>query len=463
MATIEERELDTVFNGSDSKKIYNEFSQQYVGDVEKYCEDFKKHHTGYDDVNFCKKFAKNLKEINKIEDESHNNRCVHFKYWVFDELRKKNKSNYEELYRLPFIGALSRVRDVINLEKTKFRCYFNFLDNFSKFIDEKHLHDYFSNYETIQNRVIQGDPNCELYNKYLNYIITLYNEYKGECCSNYSTYGDYDCRNYFKCAESYNPNDLLSNLKCRIKVTYQYPERSSQIEHSTSYKPAVDSTFKYITCNKVNNSLGMFSGYICQDNSSHEQHTQDIGEGSYFYISVLDALRNIQNRKCTEFNDSYNIHKMICKYNPIYGNGEQQFSSERSSSDEDFDRKVNLQSGEDGYYINDVEDYYPSYSINYGILDFMGIKENMLGSNTSRVALTTAIMVAISLVLFMFYKFTPIGLWFRKNVLKQKNMRINYYPEDMKYFSEDDSEFFYMNPRGKGLSVPYNSSEESLN
>ncbi|SBT73350.1 PIR protein [Plasmodium ovale] len=290
----------------------------------------------------CQKFARNLKDVNNMQNEKHNIHCLHFKYWIYDELMKMDKNKLEYAHKLPFITVLSSVMNSINRTSTNIVCYVNFSDKLKDLEEEKLMHDYFRNYNIIKSRKHRNKDNCEKYKEYLTRIIPIYQKFKNDCCEDYYYFGDYECRNYFKCNEIYDPNKLTLKLNCD---TEKYPEDTELGSYTERGDQEVDSeipqsgnhmTIKYINCSelKVNNEL---FGYRCDD-PAYRQHgekgfitgnTVETEDRSSFVMKASEAIKNIQNGICTPINDnSGSLSILNCDFTKSKGMSQRTFPAE---------------------------------------------------------------------------------------------------------------------------------------
>ncbi|GAB69447.1 hypothetical protein PCYB_001950, partial [Plasmodium cynomolgi strain B] len=211
---------------------------------------------------FDKKIESNLKNISEIyhlKNESHNDRCLYFNYWVHDELRKifngKNiddyhnetdidkihdvwyhisdglmKDDFNQNYEIIKNNYTTKNKNItsktvydfyssrnLHPEPEKFysirdfskhkACFYNSDCTFYDCDDMKILYDYFKNYDTIENKIsTENMAQCNIYQEYISYIKPIYDKYKDDCCN----FGFCD---YFNCNDNYDPNELLYKLK----------------------------------------------------------------------------------------------------------------------------------------------------------------------------------------------------------------------------------------------------------
>ncbi|KMZ82826.1 hypothetical protein PVIIG_03641 [Plasmodium vivax India VII] len=210
----------------------------------------------------CKKIDRNLKDLStnaKLKNESHNDRCLYFNYWVHDELRKmfigKTKDEYPtktdidmlhtEWYHIsdglmkgdfnenyekiknnystnndptpPVVGNPTDPSGKKTKQPEKFYsitdyskhkgCFYNSDCTFYDCDDMKALYDYFKNHHYIKSKInTKNGSQCKIYHEYVSYIEPIYDKYKDDCCN----YGFCD---YYNCNDKYDPNELLYKLK----------------------------------------------------------------------------------------------------------------------------------------------------------------------------------------------------------------------------------------------------------
>ncbi|CAI7719102.1 VIR protein [Plasmodium vivax] len=190
----------------------------------------------------CKKMARNLRELagtHKINNRR--DKCYYLQHWLYYKTRLLT-SNMSSSNKYMIISRLREIAKRINakvLDKIRCECYF-LHENYWKI--DKDLHDYFKNFDHIKCDSSDKEK-CKKFIDYVTYINKLYKADKDYCC--YGGLVDEDsCLPYFKCDPSYDPNDLLKNLKSaigeshRIQVAKGGPavdERASSRRYQNSY------------------------------------------------------------------------------------------------------------------------------------------------------------------------------------------------------------------------------------
>ncbi|KAI4841358.1 PIR protein [Plasmodium brasilianum] len=219
---MEQLNYEEILQQLPSNKIYKEFkSEKNVGNNLN-CNRFDLVKTKYKDncINLCKKVARNLKNIPK-EDEvwNYSHRCLHYKYWVYEELRKlfEESSSYIDVNSV--VSEFRNLQTSITEDYRILNCSYNFDDNILKGLNDKknkrYLYEYFANYESIKSKDFCISVKVDIYKKYLNSIKDLYNEKKNECCEK----NILKCPNYFlNCGDEFDPSKLLAELDSNEKV-----------------------------------------------------------------------------------------------------------------------------------------------------------------------------------------------------------------------------------------------------
>ncbi|SBT84873.1 PIR protein [Plasmodium ovale] len=221
--------MENILGNTPSYKLYKEFESVEIDAKENQCSKkyFKESSTYQNDALIvCKKIIKNFDKLyeGKIITKA-DNRCLHYKNWVYSEIWKviSTKSNYSNVGKI--INEFLDIQKENNVRNTKNKdvCHYYFI--FKDIIElnskkeEKDLHDYFLNHSFIEENISTVKNDQEQYKKYLGYIMKLYERHKRDwkCCSESGV--DPLCVHYFKCEEEYNPSDLLEILNGANKET----------------------------------------------------------------------------------------------------------------------------------------------------------------------------------------------------------------------------------------------------
>ncbi|SBS94661.1 PIR Superfamily Protein [Plasmodium malariae] len=214
---MEQINYEEILKHLPSNKIYKEFKSE-ISEVDNNfnCDKFESVKTEYkvNCINLCKKVARNLKKIPE-EDKlwSYNHRCLHYIYWVYEEIWKLfEKSSPEEDVKA-VVNEFRNLQTSLTEDYWILNCNYDFddeaLNGLNNKKDEKYLYDYFVNHEFIKSKNFCNSVENDKYKKYLNGIKGLYNQKKKNCCDKKVS----KCPNYFlNCADEFDPNKLLNEL-----------------------------------------------------------------------------------------------------------------------------------------------------------------------------------------------------------------------------------------------------------
>ncbi|SBS89286.1 PIR Superfamily Protein [Plasmodium ovale curtisi] len=168
-------------------------------------------------TNFCCDMEKILSKLFTPQENALDRRtlCTYFKFWFIYEIWKRFRALKDTIYNGSLISRLTYVWGQINDDFLNEECPIishNYIP-LDKWKEMKDLHDYFKNYDTIDNDVTSSDK-CQNYNKYVTQNSILYKKHYDKCCVSPKD----NLENYFNCDEKYNPSNLLSKLRCEIYV-----------------------------------------------------------------------------------------------------------------------------------------------------------------------------------------------------------------------------------------------------
>ncbi|SCO73850.1 VIR protein [Plasmodium vivax] len=219
MAEITEDELENLLKDFPSHKNYEKLNRsiQHVSRLAGHCDNMKKfNNRDYDMKNLCKRIAWNLDNLYNILPYTDSKvRCSYFNHWIYNEIRKLLVTEYNfkkdesAVFKLLDLG--SDMNRNLRINRCSFELYTN--HDFHEWKEMKDLHDYFKNYTTLKSKIVSDYDKCNLYSKYIKYILKIYDTHKYDCCDSDWPY-DSDCPKYFKCHGYYNPESLLSLLRC---------------------------------------------------------------------------------------------------------------------------------------------------------------------------------------------------------------------------------------------------------
>ncbi|SBT86031.1 PIR protein [Plasmodium malariae] len=213
---IEDSDYDEILKDSSPYKIYEELNKQVKNVTDDpYCSEFKNLKQDYKDksVELCNKVTQLLDfVVKKKKSKEFKDYCLHYKYWVYQEIRKlfNERSSNNDIAEV--IKKFIKLQTTIFSNDQKYGCSFVFgTKDFTELnykIEEKYLYDYFKNYNTIKSSDTCSKVNNK-YKKYLKSIVNVYNDLKIYCCLS----EDWDCSHYFlSCKDEFDPSKLLFSL-----------------------------------------------------------------------------------------------------------------------------------------------------------------------------------------------------------------------------------------------------------
>ncbi|KAI4840216.1 hypothetical protein MKS88_001574 [Plasmodium brasilianum] len=235
----------------------------------------------------CKKVERNFKSLYEMGTSKKNDeRCSHFKYWVYKEIKNLFKSNSKEVYIKDVTDIFINLRSTLRETYGIYNCnYFikNSLNELNDKIEQKYLYDYFTNYESIKTKEFCNNIKVHKYKQYLNNINDLYKTKKSTCCLNNMLV----CPHYFlKCDNLYNPSMLLSELEknggrsCDVLKNKSESEIIEKISDPKYTESDIMETFLFTNCHIKNDgkilSCGLVQASAMRDrnrdtNEIHEQ------------------------------------------------------------------------------------------------------------------------------------------------------------------------------------------------
>ncbi|SBT51512.1 PIR Superfamily Protein [Plasmodium ovale wallikeri] len=165
-----------------------------------------------------RKISRNLETYNNISDsENRKERCKHYKYWAYGKMmeifQNSTNSNISDVIN-EFLNVHKRIIDgPSKISGCEIHFILRTMDQLEYLLEQKHLDNYFRNFENIKNSIKCDKSTVDIYIKYLNRIIYLYNRHKDEeeCCDEW---GINLCNEYFSCLSEFKPTELKSKLEC---------------------------------------------------------------------------------------------------------------------------------------------------------------------------------------------------------------------------------------------------------
>ncbi|CAI7719455.1 PIR protein [Plasmodium vivax] len=147
-------------------------------------------------------------------------------------------------------------------------CFFNYDCTFSECREMKHLFEYFKNYDEVNKKIDCEKRQKDKYYTYLKYMSYLYNKhkYEEECCS----WGATVCSDYFlQCDEYYDPLKLISAIESNDQTECKKIKDSliaNKSEETSTIDPKEENNMyiKYLTCSRATHSNFENEGLKCQ-------------------------------------------------------------------------------------------------------------------------------------------------------------------------------------------------------
>ncbi|SCO69575.1 VIR protein [Plasmodium vivax] len=262
----------------------------------------------------CEKFMKNIEKL-----KEHENNLTKLKvhssslgYWIIDELRKYFTDNDKNIDR-GLIDKLIIELNKISHESISKRLFFNSNFDFNLSREEKFLHDYFKNYNTI---VSCKDKNCADYYKYVSYIEEIYYKHREDCLGNVC--------DYFNFHDKYDPENLLSKLKGLIQGFNKEKENKGswlgtegEVSKDSKQKPRM--VIKYMLCTKIFDKDKDIHGYYCEDpayrhNSDRARFIKNIKKKQETSeIEVNDPLNSTDDSRCKKTSEKGQKTRIHCE------------------------------------------------------------------------------------------------------------------------------------------------------
>ncbi|SBS98152.1 PIR Superfamily Protein [Plasmodium malariae] len=273
MIKMEEEVYNDILKQLPSYALYNKFNSE-IKEV-KYnnaCKIPDSVTSEYKDncINLCKKVARNLENLPKKDKSwSYENRCSHYKYWLYEEIRKFFKDDAKPNDVEVVIKEFLRVQPLLTTDYEILNCDYKFsqknLQELETKIEEKYMFDYFTNYEHIKAKETCVNVEIEKYKKYLNFILQLYNRKKGVCCVGKIS----KCPNYFlNCDNEFNPSELLSILgssydgNCNGLESFEETKISEEKLESSDLEQDFLDTIHFTNCHIKNNDKELSCGFV---------------------------------------------------------------------------------------------------------------------------------------------------------------------------------------------------------
>ncbi|SCO73379.1 VIR protein [Plasmodium vivax] len=257
--------LYDVLDKSSAHKKYKKLNDTDIdeSDCTTYCKKLISLEGSSEDVQtLCAKMITNLKTLPTNSDVGHTqkDRCSVLSHWtryhVMNLFSKNPNSNENKSLLKELNDAIFNVNEDITERNN--RCQYYLYGNWGDWKEEKDLHDYFENYDKInENAGNHHEDTPNKYCKYLSQINNLYKKYIKDCCMCFirpKPGCEEKCPKYFKCEKKYYPYDLISKLNCP----------------NTKPSDSVEEIFKSVTLDHTVvitsqiESLNSCNGFMCE-------------------------------------------------------------------------------------------------------------------------------------------------------------------------------------------------------
>ncbi|KAI4841547.1 uncharacterized protein MKS88_000280 [Plasmodium brasilianum] len=486
MSTPNDSSWENILVGSLSHHIYKELNNDVQGrSYDSYCSVFNKDgdNTEKSSYNLCKKIARNTDKLsNHFNKIDYILQCSHYRYWIYHNIKKVLGNNVNAENAKPITDKFVQAQNKINENFNAYNCQYDFkndiLQRLNDMVEEKYLYDYFKNYDIIKTSDSCNRVTHNVYEGYLNYIITLYNKHKNHmgCCID-SFWPE--CEDYFKCNEEFDPNKLLSTLrsngskKCNNLIKAQTPLTSGVTSHSGSSKADFRSSIYLVKCTDITNDRVSDNKLI----------------GGKIKCQVLPSSTASLNNPSSSFTHRPPDHVPFT----IGGHIETPISTELGRDNQvssGSSRSQNHLSNSHASHVikdNSADRYTPCENLllsrdasgkciepDVRKTNTIGIKLNvfapgkkikiilspnsyMFKNKFFRGGITFSLIMGIILTIFLFYKFTPFGRFFHKKVSRKKRIDDYYDYPYMRQFNIRAPKYGTRRTGNRGLQFSYYS------
>ncbi|SBS94455.1 PIR Superfamily Protein [Plasmodium ovale curtisi] len=279
-------------------------------------------------------------------------------------------------------------------------------DNFENFIElhikkeEKDLYEYFKYYNTIESIIPPEGKEKEKYKNYLDYINDLYRRRKNdwECCD--KSYGvEPSCRHYFNCGEEYNPSNLIDIL-------------------NGANRDSIKQKYKKTTV--------ILFGDEKAPNGTDEKDIMKIRYGRCTKLYDPNKPEEVMGLRC-DYKASYDHYKDILS----------KLTGEKKEDEEKKNIVTKTSSG----------------SAN-GSSSVSNTIEGESNPSHFKIITSVALVLGILFIFFLYYKFTPFGLLFRKRGRRKDRFEEDFHEEYMQHLSYD-SEYEDIRSSNRRLQIAY--------
>ncbi|VVA00285.1 PIR protein [Plasmodium vivax] len=469
----------------------------------------------------CKKIKRNLDYLHDIVvPETRRYNCLHYKYWLNNEIINMFKNGSEIKYDSKVLEKFLNVLDTFIKEKKYYGCKYKInttdFDYYKKMNERKDLNDYFNNYNTIIKNNNCKSGKVETFREYLKHINELYDKYKVDCLDQFD-YWLSDCRYYFRRGDEFDPNILLSKLECNSKdgkeesayrgetgsvksvpkkrmtfhylkcknnfvkdpimcelvpVTMEYADNKNEVKENDKvvrkriYKPPDpwstlggvlhrrSKTVSQKPSEGVPNHSQADSDVPHSDPSNSEFLTEADGVSPYLVLTddeIKWKILDYETLDCRNYpsKDTYGLCKRL---NQLHQEGKFKSQPKPSSYNEtsrgNFSRGVNS--------LNAV-----SYDMEEDYENSSNTSDDMyalLKSSKFRTGTVTFLMLGTAFLGYAYYKFTPVGSWFRNRKGRKNEIAHEYFEQISKEPFQPIPKSVNTNSRRKRVQIAYHQS-----
>ncbi|SCO72499.1 VIR protein [Plasmodium vivax] len=379
-------------------------------------------------------------------------------------------------------------------------CFFIYNCKFSECIEMKYLYEYFKNYKYIKDEIKCENGNRGKFVEYLENISILYDKHKEEeeCCS----WGETMCPDYFlDCDESYDPKKLLSALKSNNEKTCKDIISKAGIANTTEVTLGNATSennmyIKYMTCSYVTDPIFKNKSLRCQQ-PSYSPHLSN----KFSRVRPVNMEHtDVSKLKGKELTFSGNSVKAFLISNPKLkvtgqtGNDTAPTSSEFTTGKHytlfpevtGKARDVYLQeaktacTNKPGEEMSEFCKRSKQYThiINRAILppeklieetqeqtgddDFFPVDFSSLNEILKNLPFRIGVVILAALgtlaMLFLYYKFTPLGAWLQNILGRKQKINRNMHREANRMALKYAEEYVPQNMPKKRIQIAYQNS-----
>ncbi|SBS98790.1 PIR Superfamily Protein [Plasmodium malariae] len=469
METLTKEELNKILEKSPSSIIYNDLNANISEThYDSFCKDFKVNNNVNGTYMLCKQIARNAEYLSKrINAAGYNRHCLHYKYWIYEKIKNILGDKLAEQDRKNLLGKIFQLQKCINETYNSYYCQYNLgnntSDEFNKKLEEKYLHDYFHNFDSIRTCDACNRVSFNKYKVYLQNIVTLYEKHKNNnCCDNpWWT----ECPDYFlSCSDEFDPNKILSLLNsnkennCNILKTLEKPSVFMNTFSSGSYhRDSIDSDY-FLRCtyikgekyepNNPNGSTLTCNVFPTSDNSINNRNSP------YHLppLAISPSRTDAQTKKPRNFETQ--LQRTELNGSSIQENQQSlsvSLNQEKDIITPEICEKQGLVKSSEGICREPSvrhtlvigakwNTYNPYARVKYSpesisVLLRNSDKSNIFSNNIFRVGIAFTLIVGIISTIYIYYKFTPFGRGFHKKVPRKKRIDDYYYDDPhMRHF-----------------------------